>query len=184
MFFRWVISREIVKKILYSILFKQQMIDLVWFPLESCALTWLIGSWENWSPWLTNLWLEIWLLVPGDWVKSEVDGDAQVLPVVIGEIMVSLVTHNPLIKGSVPLTSLRWFSVLLSYESIWPSGYSWFWWSRMGGTVITLITTSIWMSVPGLWKYSICLTLFGKNKFSQQCYVANRPGNIMYPPIL
>ena len=152
------ISRRIVKKILYSILFKQQMIDLVWFPLESCALTWLIWKLGNGS---LFLWLEIWLLVPGDWVKSEVEGDSQVLPVVIGEIMVSLVTHNPLIKGNEPSWPLRWFSVFLSCESVWPWNCSWFWWSRMGGTVITLITTSIWVRVPGLWKYSNCLTLFG-----------------------
>ena len=108
------------------------------------------------------LWLEIWLLVPGDWIKSEVEGDSQVLPVVIEEIIVSLVTHNPLIKGNVPSLPLRWFSVFLSCESIWPSGCSWFWWSRMGGTLITLITiTSMWMSIPVLWNYSICLTLFG-----------------------
>ena len=107
------------------------------------------------------LWLEIWLLVPGDWVKSEVEGDSQVLPVVIREIMVSLVTHNPLIKGKVPSSPLRWFSVFLSCEPVWPWNCSWFWWSRMGGTLIALITTSIWMRVSGLWKYSNYLTLFG-----------------------
>ena len=161
MFFRWVISREIVKKILYNILFKQQVIDLVWFPLKSCALTWLIGSWENRSPWLTTPLA--WGLAASSRGLSKVRHGRRLPGVTCCNRINHYLTCDSLslIEGNVPSSPLRWFSVFLSCEPVWPWNCSWFWWSRMGGTLIALITTSIWMRVSGLWKYSNYLTLFG-----------------------
>lgn len=47
------------------------------------------------------------MLVPGDLIELDVEGDSWVLLVATGEIIFSLVIHKLLIGGKVPLSLLK-----------------------------------------------------------------------------